>query len=66
MYISGKVILDLLDIEIEGYYASEIAHDALTVANYQHGSSVRQLGDIRELRGSKVRHVFDSFRLSCW
>jgi hypothetical protein len=57
-YISGKVVLDLLGIEIEAYYASEIATDAIMVTNIRHGSSVHQIGDIKEITDQKVIYIY--------
>lgn len=47
--LAAYYILDKLGIEVEDYYASEIDHDALLVANANFPTKIKQLGDITNM-----------------
>ncbi|CDW57637.1 PWWP domain containing protein [Trichuris trichiura] len=51
---TGKVILDLLGLQIERYYCCEIDPDAMLVSRVNHPMNVEFLGDVRELSLAKV------------
>ncbi|KFD53847.1 hypothetical protein M513_05353 [Trichuris suis] len=54
---TGKVILDLLGLQIERYYCCEIDPDAMLVSRVNHPMNVEFLGDVRELSLAKLEEI---------
>lgn len=51
---TGRYVLDLLGIDVEVYYASEIDQDAINVAIVQHKTNILHLGPIEEITDAEV------------
>ncbi|KAL5008110.1 hypothetical protein ScPMuIL_013691 [Solemya velum] len=54
---TGKLVLDELGIEAEVFFSSEIDEDAILVTAVHHGSSVQQIGDIRNLDEAQLKKL---------
>ena len=46
---AGMVVLKMLRIRVEKYYASEVDKDAINVSTLNHGSMIEQIGPIETL-----------------
>ena len=60
MYIVVKYVLELLGLDVEVYYASEIDAAAELVTMFNHGFSVSQLGDVLKVERTTVCYLFIS------
>ena len=49
IFFTGKLILDMLDLEIEIYECSEIDKNAIDVSTFNHGSSITHKEDVISL-----------------
>ena len=48
------VVLKMLRIRVEKYYASEVDKDAINVSTFNHGSIIEQIGPIETLDTEKL------------
>ena len=55
MYLSGRIVLDELGLDVEVYFASEVDPDALMLCSVRHGENITQIGDVTLLNTDKVR-----------
>ena len=54
----AKLVLDMLGVEVEAYFASEIDPDALMVSRVRHMDSITHIGDVTSVDMERVRkHV---------
>ena len=51
---AGLVILKMLGIRVEKYYASEVDIDAIKVSRLNHGSMIEHVGAVGTLKGKKL------------
>ncbi|XP_054709326.1 DNA (cytosine-5)-methyltransferase 3B-like [Uloborus diversus] len=54
---TGKLILDLLGIKVDKYYACEIDEDAVHVSKCQHIDSIIHLGDVCHLTEKEIKNL---------
>ena len=48
------VVLKMLGIRVEKYYASEVDKDAINVSRLNHGSMIEQIGEVETLDTEKL------------
>lgn len=53
----GLYVLEKLDLKVEAYYASEIDRGAISIAEYNHGSKVTNIGSVEDLTNKQVRDM---------
>lgn len=53
-YFLGKVVLDLLGLDIDAYYTSEIDAESLLVTSFHYGEMITPLGDVTKITSEKV------------
>lgn len=51
---AGMVVLKMLGIRVEKYYASEVDKDAINVSRFNHGSTIEQIGAVETLDTEKL------------
>jgi site-specific DNA-cytosine methylase len=51
---AGMVVLKMLGIRVEKYYASEVDKDAINVSRLNHGSMIEHIGAIETLNTEKL------------
>ena len=51
---AGMVVLKMLGIRVEKYYASEVDKDAINVSRFNHGSMVEHIGAVETLNAEKL------------
>ncbi|GFU49688.1 hypothetical protein NPIL_446961 [Nephila pilipes] len=54
---TGRVVLDLLGIKVEKYYASEIDDNAINVSKFHFNDSITYIGNIRNLTDEKIQSI---------
>jgi site-specific DNA-cytosine methylase len=51
------VVLKMMGIKVEKYYASEVDEDAITVSKHNHGDIIEHIGDIETLSAEKLSGI---------
>jgi site-specific DNA-cytosine methylase len=51
---AGMVVLKMLGIRVEKYYASEVDEDAINVSRRNHGDTIEHIGAIETLTTEKI------------
>ena len=51
---AGMVVLKMLGIRVEKYYASEVDKDAINVSKHNHGSMIEHIGAVETLNTEKL------------
>jgi site-specific DNA-cytosine methylase len=51
---AGMVVLKMLGIRVEKYFASEVDKDAINVSRLNHGSTIEQIGAVETLNKEKL------------
>jgi len=58
---SGLLALTELGFEVEKYYASEIDHEAMCVAEVRHPTLLKHVGDVQEITDKMVTGTVPRF-----
>ncbi|KDR23649.1 DNA (cytosine-5)-methyltransferase 3A [Zootermopsis nevadensis] len=51
------VVLKMMGIKVEKYYASEVDKDAINVSKFNHGDRIEHIGDVETLSPEKLSRL---------